>query len=62
MARMKDMRGVYMVLVWRPVRKRPLGRPKCRWENNNKMDMQEEGWWAWTGLIWLWICTGSELL
>ena len=41
MARMKDGRGAYRVLVLRSVRKRTLGRPKLRWEHNNKLDMQE---------------------
>ena len=41
MTRTNDGRGAYRVLVWRPVRKRHLGRPKHRWEYNNKMDIQE---------------------
>jgi hypothetical protein len=36
-------RGVYRVLVGKPERKRPLGRPRHRWDNNNKMDLQEVG-------------------
>jgi len=36
-------RGVYRVLVGKPVRKRPLGRPRLRWEDNIKMDLQEVG-------------------
>jgi len=35
--------GVQRVLVWKPEGKRPLGRPRCRWENNIKMDLQEVG-------------------
>ena len=31
------------VLVGKPVDKRPLGRPRCRWEDNIKMDLQEVG-------------------
>ena len=31
--------------------KTPLGRPRHRWENNIKIDLQEVGWGAWTGLI-----------
>jgi len=34
---------VYRVLVGKPEGKRPLGRPKHRWEDNNKMDLQEVG-------------------
>jgi hypothetical protein len=33
--------------------KRPLGRSKRRWEDNIKMNLQEEEWGAWTALIWL---------
>jgi len=42
-ARMGEGRGVYRVLVGKPEGKRPLGRPRCRWEDNNKMDLQEVG-------------------
>jgi len=42
-ARMGDRRGVYMVLVRKPEGKRPLGRHRCRWEDNIKMDLQEMG-------------------
>jgi len=41
--RMGEMRGVYGVLVWKLEGKRPLGRPRCRWEDNMKMDLQEVG-------------------
>jgi hypothetical protein len=34
-------RGVYKVLVKRPEGKRPLGRPRRRWEDNIKMDLRE---------------------
>jgi len=36
-----------------PEGKRPLGRPRRKWEDNIKLDLQEVGWWPWTGLIWL---------
>jgi transposase len=35
--------GVYRVLVGRPEGKRPLGRPRRRWEDNIKMDLREIG-------------------
>jgi hypothetical protein len=35
--------GVYRVLVGKPEQKRPLGRPRHRWEDNIKMDLQEVG-------------------
>jgi len=42
-AGMGERRGVYRVLVGKPQGKRPLGRPRCRWEDNIKMDLQEMG-------------------
>jgi len=42
-ARMGEGRGVYRVLVGKPEEKRPLGRPRRRWEDNTKMDLQEVG-------------------
>ena len=42
-ARMGEWRGVCRVLVVKPEGKRPLGRPRRRWEENNKMDLQEVG-------------------
>jgi hypothetical protein len=36
-------RGVYRVLVGRPEGKRPLGRPRRRWEENIQMDLRETG-------------------
>jgi len=40
-ARMGEGRGMYRVLVGRSEGKRPLGRPRRRWEDNIKMDLQE---------------------
>ena len=34
---------MYRILVGKPGGKRPLGRPRCRWEDNIKMDLQEVG-------------------
>jgi hypothetical protein len=43
-ARMGELRGVYRVLVGRkPEGKTPLGRPRRRWEDNVRMDLQEVG-------------------
>ena len=39
--RMEKRRGLYSVLVRKPERKRPLGRPRLRWKDNIKMDTQE---------------------
>ena len=43
MARMGEGRGVYRVLVGKPEGKRPVGRPKRRWKDSIKMDLQEVG-------------------
>jgi hypothetical protein len=40
---MGERRSVYMVLVGKSEEKRPLGRPRCRWEDNIKMDVQGVG-------------------
>jgi hypothetical protein len=40
-ARMGDRRDLYRVLVGKPEGKRQLGRTRCRWEDNIKMDLQE---------------------
>jgi len=42
-ARMAEERGVYRVLAGKPEGKGPLGRPRRRWEDNIKMDLQEVG-------------------
>ena len=42
-ARMGERRGVYKILVGKPDGKRPLGRPRSRWQNNIKMDLQVVG-------------------
>jgi hypothetical protein len=51
---MGEGRGVYRVLVGRPEGKRPLGRPRHRWENNVKMDLREIGIGGanWIQLAW----------
>jgi hypothetical protein len=49
-ARMGKMRDIYRVLVGMPEGKRPFGRPRHRWEDNIKMDLQEMG------------CGGMELI
>jgi hypothetical protein len=50
-ARMGEGRGVHRVLVGKPEGKRPVGRPRRRWEDNIKMDLQEVGgdgdWMEW---------------
>jgi hypothetical protein len=53
-------RSAYRLLVEKPEGKRPLGRPSHRWDGNIKMDFQEVGWGALTGLIWLRIMTSWQ--
>ena len=43
MARMGEGRGVHRVLVGKPEGRRPMGRPRGRWEDNIKMDLQVVG-------------------
>jgi hypothetical protein len=54
---MWEGKGIYKV-VGKPEGKRPLRRPRHRWEDNMKMDLQEVGWGVWTGLTWLRIGIG----
>jgi hypothetical protein len=55
-------RGVYRILMGKYEGNRPLGRPRHRWEDTNKIDLQEVRCGEWTGLIWLRIGTGSKHL
>jgi hypothetical protein len=43
-ARMREGRGAYRILVGRPEGRIPLGRPRRGWKDNIKMDLQEVGW------------------
>jgi hypothetical protein len=64
-ARMGEKKGVYSVLVGRPEGKRPLGTPRCRWEDNIKMDLREIGIVGanWIGLaqnrVQWWACVNT---
>ena len=58
-ARMGERRGVYRGLVGKPEGKRPLGRPRLRWEDNIKMDLQEVDMGVWNGSSWRRIGTGG---
>jgi hypothetical protein len=53
---MGEGRDVYGVLVGKPEVKRPLGGPRSRWEDGNKMDLRESSWGGGpvrSGFIWL---------
>jgi hypothetical protein len=54
-----EKRGIYRLLVGRSDAKRPLVRPRRRWEDNIKTYLQEVGCGVWTGLGWLRIETGG---
>jgi hypothetical protein len=61
-ARTRERRGAYRVLVGKPDRRRQLGRPRYRWEDSIETDLHEVGVGAWTGLIWLRTGTDSWFL
>jgi len=59
---MGERRGVYRVLVGIPERKGPLGRPRHRWDDNIKINLQDVGW---VGMDWIDLAqdrTGGGLL
>jgi hypothetical protein len=47
---MGEERKLYKVLVEKPEGNRPLGRPRCRWEDGIRMDLREIGW---RGVDWI---------
>jgi hypothetical protein len=61
-ARMGEERKEYKVLVGKPEGKRPLGRPRCRWEDGIRMDHREIGLGVWIGFDCLRTGTGDGLL
>jgi hypothetical protein len=61
-ARMGEGRNVYRVSVGKQEGKRPLERPKRRWEDGIKMDLREIGWGVCSGFTWLRIGTVGWLL
>jgi len=59
---MGDRIVVYMVLVGKPVGKIPFGRPRRRWEDNNKINLEEKDVGVRTGPCWFRIGTGGRHL
>jgi hypothetical protein len=59
---MVEERKVYKVLVGNPEEKRPLGRPRRRWEDRIRTDLREIGLGVWIGFDWLRTGTGGGLL
>jgi hypothetical protein len=47
---MGETRNAYRILAGKPEGKRPLGRPRCRWVDNIKIDLRETGW---DGMDWI---------
>jgi hypothetical protein len=58
----EEMRNAYKTLVGKHEGKRPLGRPRRRWEDFFKMDLREIGFGIWIGFIWLRTGTGGRFL
>jgi hypothetical protein len=50
-------RNVYRVLMGKPEGKRPLGRPRCRWEDGIRMDLREIGW---GGVDWIQLAQNGD--
>jgi hypothetical protein len=50
-------RGVYRGLVWKAEGKGLMGKPRCRWEDNIRIDLRDVGYGVWTAMGWLWIET-----
>jgi hypothetical protein len=61
-ARMGEERKVYKVLVGKPERKRPLGRPMRRWRMRSDCILGRLAGEVWCGLWWLWLVSGGVLL
>jgi hypothetical protein len=58
---MGEKRSVYRLLVGKPEGKRPLGRPRCRWIDNIKMDLDETGMKVQAGLVRLRLGASGKL-
>ena len=57
-SRTEEMRGLCRILVGKPERKRPLGRPRRRWEDNIKMDLQEV---ECGGMVWIELANDRDM-
>jgi hypothetical protein len=54
---MEEGRKLYGVFVGKPEGKRPLGRPRRRWEDGIKMDLRETGW---GGVEWIYLAGNKD--
>jgi hypothetical protein len=59
---MEERLDAYRILMGIPEGRRPLRRPRHKWEDNIKMDLQAVGWGEWSDLIWLRIGIDGGLL
>jgi hypothetical protein len=59
---MGEKKNAYRLLVGKPEGKRPLGRPRRRWVGNFRIVLERWDGVMWTGLVWLRIGTGGEIL
>jgi hypothetical protein len=59
---MGEKRNGYRLFMGKPEGKRPLGRPRRRWVDNIRKILERWDEVMWTGLVWLRIGTGGELL
>jgi hypothetical protein len=57
---MGEVRGAYNILVGRPEGRRPLERPRCRWEDNIKMDLREIGFGEVDWIHWAQVAGSCE--
>jgi hypothetical protein len=57
-----NIEGKIVDSLEKPEGKKPLGKARRRWEDNIIKGVQEIGWRAWTGLIWLGTRTNGEIL
>jgi hypothetical protein len=60
--KMVEMRNGYTILVGKLEVKKPLGRPRRRWEDNIRMELKEVSCEVWTSFIWHWIGINGGLL
>jgi hypothetical protein len=58
---MREKRNVYRILVGKPEGKRPQGRPRSRWVDNIKMDLESQDGMVWIGSIWFRLGTSVGL-
>jgi hypothetical protein len=56
---MGEKRNAYMILVGKPEGRRSLGKPRCWWVDNIKINLREIGW---GGMDWIGLAQGSDQL